>query len=103
MDLGRSGGVVSAVPKPIPTVKEPSKLKSKPHVIPVNIRNLVLARDRMTCRWCMVKGGALDCHHRLRRSQGGKDEEQNLVSVHRLCHGYIHEHPEEAKRRGFLK
>ena len=91
-----------AVPKPDPIIREPRRLKSKPHVIPAHVRNLVLARDRMRCRWCMNPGGALDCHHRLRRSQGGKDEESNLVSVHRLCHSYIHEHPEEAKRRGFL-
>ena len=89
-------------PKPDPIIREPKRLKSKPHVIPAHVRNLVLARDRMRCRWCMNPGGALDCHHRLRRSQGGKDEESNLVSVHRLCHSYIHEHPEEAKRRGFL-
>lgn len=91
-----------AVPKPEPVIREPKRLKSKPHVIPAHVRNFVLARDRMTCRWCGVKGGALDCHHILRRSQGGKDEERNLVSVHRLCHGAIHDNPAEAKRRGFL-
>jgi len=97
-----SGAPPLAWPKPDPIIREPKRLKSKPHVIPAHVRNLVLARDRMRCRWCMNPGGALDCHHRLRRSQGGKDEEGNLVSVHRLCHSYIHEHPEEAKRRGFL-
>lgn len=89
-------------PKPTPRTKEPKKLQSKPHVIPAHVRNFVLARDRYICRWCNVSGGALDCHHILRRSQGGRDVGPNLVSVHRLCHQAIHEHPEEAKQRGFL-
>jgi hypothetical protein len=33
---------------------------------------------------------------------GGKDEPEFLVSVHRWCHRYIHEHPDEARLRGFL-
>lgn len=91
-----------AWPKSTPRTKEPKPLESKPHVIPRHVRNLVQARDNMTCRWCRVRGGALDLHHILRRSQGGKDTEPNLVSVHRLCHQQIHEHPAEAKQRGFL-
>lgn len=93
---------MTAVPKPPMTVKQRQRLTSKPHRIPPHVRNMVLARDRVTCRWCEVPGGALDVHHILRRSQGGKDVEQNLVSVHRLCHSYIHESPLEAKARGFL-
>lgn len=93
---------MTSVPKPTPRAKEPKPLKGKPHIIPVHVRNMVLARDRMRCRWCGIGGGALDVHHRIRRSQGGQDEQHNLVSVHRLCHSYIHEHPTEAKERGFL-
>lgn len=93
---------VRAVPKPTPKVKEPKRLQSKPHVIPDWIKNMVKARDRMRCRWCNRPGGALDAHHIRRRSQGGKDEAANLVSVHRICHEYIHAHPAEAKARGFL-
>ncbi len=66
------------------------------------IRQEVTIRDEGTCQWCKVPGGALDAHHVLRRSQGGKDEVANLKSVHRICHRYIHEHPTEAKARGFL-
>jgi 5-methylcytosine-specific restriction endonuclease McrA len=44
----------------------------------------------------------LDPHHILRRSQGGTDDQANLVSLHRICHSYVHEHPLEAKARGFL-
>lgn len=89
-------------PKPKPRVKQPKPLKSKPHVIAWSIRRDVLARDDSTCRWCEVPGGALDCHHVTRRSQGGRDEVGNLIAVHRLCHSYIHANPSIAKSRGFL-
>lgn len=92
---------MTAVPKPAPVLREPKRLQSKPHVIPWRIRQEVIVRDE-SCRWCEVLGGALDCHHVIRRSQGGKDHPDNLVAVHRVCHRYIHEHPAEAKTRGFL-
>jgi RNA-directed DNA polymerase len=62
----------------------------------------VFARDNYTCTWCGEPGGHLDPHHVIRRSQGGKDEVDNLKAVHRRCHRYLHEHPAEAKARGFL-
>ena len=88
--------------KPTPILKPRKPLRSTRRPIPAHVRNLVFARDSMTCRWCKVKGGALDAHHRLARSQGGKDDERTLISVHRTCHHYIHEHPDEARKRGFI-
>jgi 5-methylcytosine-specific restriction protein A len=93
---------MTPVPKPTPALKEPRTLKQRVHRIPRHVRAMVLARDNMTCRWCKRPGGALDPHHILRRSQGGTDDQANLVSLHRLCHSYVHEHPAEAKARGFL-
>lgn len=87
-------------PKPAPRLKAPKTLQSKPHVIPYRVRTEVITRDQH-CQWCGVLGGALDCHHRLPRSRGGKDEAYCLVAVHRLCHQRIHEHPDEAMERGF--
>jgi 5-methylcytosine-specific restriction endonuclease McrA len=91
-----------AAPKPTPIVKEPKRLKGQPRAIPRDVRLAVFARDLMTCQWCEVPGGALDAHHIVRRSQGGKDVVNNLTSVHRVCHRFIHEHPTAAKARGFL-
>ena len=91
-----------AVPKPTPELKEPKTIKQRLRAIPEKVKQAVFARDDLTCQWCMVPGGALDAHHVTRRSQGGPDAAWNLVSVHRICHRYIHEHPTEAKRRGFL-
>ena len=91
-----------AVPKPTPEFKEPKTIKQKLRVIPEKVKLAVFARDDYLCQWCLTPGGALDAHHKTRRSQGGPDAAWNLVSVHRICHRYIHEHPTEAKRRGFL-
>lgn len=93
---------MTAVPKPVPTLKEPRRLQSKYRGIPQPVKKAVFARDNLTCQWCRVPGGALDAHHRLRRSQGGSDQGRFLVSVHRLCHDEIHRNVAEAKRRGFL-
>lgn len=94
--------MIQPIAKPTPKRKEPKPLKSRPHVIPASVKKQVFDRDNWTCRWCEVPGGALDAHHVIRRSQGGKDVVANLVSVHRLCHRAIHDGPAEAKRRGFL-
>lgn len=88
--------------KPTPRPKARKPLKATVHRISDKVREDTFARDQWTCQWCKVPGGALDAHHRLRRSQGGADTVANLVSVHRTCHRYIHEHPDEARQRGFL-
>jgi len=93
---------VTYIAKPTPRVRTPKPLKSKPHVIPSRIRQEVIDQYAGLCQWCEVPGGALDCHHVTRRSQGGKDAVGNLIAVHRICHSYIHAHPSEAKARGFL-
>ena len=89
-------------PKPVPIRKDRKRLTSTPRPIPTAVKTAVFARDDYLCQWCRVSGGALDAHHRFRRSQGGRDVAGHLVSVHRTCHRYIHEHIEEARERGFL-
>jgi len=93
---------MTAAPKPPMTVRQRQRMKSKPHVIDWRIRAEVIREAEGTCVWCGVHGGRLDCHHVIRRSQGGKDVASNLVAVHRICHAYLHENPAEAKRKGFL-
>ena len=93
---------MTAVPKPPMTLRQRQKLAAWVHVIPWRTRNDVILAADGVCAWCEVAGGHLDCHHVIRRSQGGKDEVGNLRAVHRVCHRYIHEHPTEAKRRGLL-
>lgn len=91
-----------AVPKPTPLPKEPKRLQSRPRLVDKSAAAETFSRDGYLCQWCRVVGGRLVPHHRFRRSQGGKDVAAHMVSVHVLCHGYIHDHPEEAFARGFL-
>lgn len=93
---------MTAAPKPTPIVKVPKRLSSKPRPVDRKAADATFARDEYTCQWCRRPGGRLDPHHRLRRSQGGKDDSFYMVSVHRVCHSFIHDHPADAKRRGFL-
>ena len=83
-------------------VKEPrQRFRRRIRGVPPDIRRQVFERDRV-CQWCLRPGGHLDPHHRLSRSHGGKDDLRTLVAIHRGCHRFAHEHPAEAKRRGFL-
>lgn len=41
-------------------------------------------------------------HHKLPRSRGGKDTEQNCVLLCVPCHTWTHDHPREAVRLGLL-
>lgn len=45
---------------------------------------------------------AAHVHHRLMRSQLGKDTPDNLLAVCRPCHDYIHQHPAESYAAGWL-
>ena len=52
-----------------------------------NTKAMVLNRDNYTCRYCKGKhkDSKLEVHHIIFRSQGGSDEESNLIT---LCHTY---------------
>lgn len=99
--MTRPASPFAPIAKPTPKRRDPKRLKSRPHVIPASVKQEVFDRDSWTCQWCLVPGGALDCHHRLPRSRGGRDIPAHCVSTHRQCHRYIHENPTEAMSRGF--
>jgi 5-methylcytosine-specific restriction endonuclease McrA len=50
----------------------------------------VLNRDNYTCQYCLAQyppeGHALHVHHRIFKSQGGLDEDENLVACCWKCH-----------------
>jgi 5-methylcytosine-specific restriction enzyme A len=64
------------------------------------------ARDEGRCRRCGRP--ATDVHHRRPKGMGGTSDLYirlglaNLVCLCRQCHDYIHAHPEEGYRTGFL-
>jgi 5-methylcytosine-specific restriction endonuclease McrA len=55
------------------------------------IRQIVLARDKRTCRACHGKD-QIDVHHVRLRSAGGTDTTDNLACLCRVCHADVHLH-----------
>jgi 5-methylcytosine-specific restriction endonuclease McrA len=65
------------------------------------MRPLVEARAGHRCEVC--RHGCIDqIHHRLRRSQGGTNELDNLLAVCSDCHRVIHDHPSRSYESGWL-
>ena len=64
-------------------------------------REEIRARDANRCARC-GRGGVLHVHHRIRRSQGGKDTPENLITLCNPCHRWVHDHPMAARREGLL-
>lgn len=57
-----------------------------------NTKTMVLNRDNYTCRYCKGKhkDSKLEIHHIIFRSQGGSDEESNLITLCHTCHRDLH-------------
>ena len=55
-----------------------------------NIKAYVLNRDKYTCQHCKTKNGTLHVHHIIYRSNGGSDEETNLITLCESCHKKLH-------------
>ncbi len=57
-----------------------------------------------TCEFCKERFSltSLDLHHRLRKSQGGGDEQWNLVVLCRKCHTKVHNNVSGSIIRGFF-
>lgn len=57
-----------------------------------NTRAMVLNRDDYTCQCCKGKhkDSKLEVHHIVFRSQGGSDEESNLITLCHTCHKDLH-------------
>jgi 5-methylcytosine-specific restriction endonuclease McrA len=91
-----------APPKPTPVPRERKPLRAKPHRIPDSVREAVLDRAGRVCEWCRRPGGKLIVHHKLLRSQGGKDRLEDCAALHPLCHLYVHSNPYEAAERGLI-
>ncbi len=84
----------------------PIKSKGKSHAVPKDIYAQVVARDNGCAARTAVReiscDGRLDPHHIQRRSQGGADTVENLVTLCRAHHRWVHEHPALSKSLGLL-
>lgn len=58
-----------------------------------NTKAMVLNRDNYTCQCCKGKhkDSKLEVHHIIYRSQGGSDEESNLITLCHTCHKALHD------------
>ncbi len=54
-------------------------------------REAILNRDNYTCQVCGKKNTRLEVHHIIFRSQGGTDDENNLITLCKECHSAIHD------------
>lgn len=74
-----------------------------------NTKAMVLNRDNYTCQCCKGKhkDSKLEVHHIVFRSQGGSDEESNLITLCHTCHKDLHSgkiNPKlSGKKKGILK
>lgn len=54
-------------------------------------REAILNRDNYTCQVCGKKHTKLEVHHIKYRSQGGNNDENNLITLCEDCHSDIHD------------
>lgn len=54
------------------------------------------------CARCKKQAFWLHAHHLKPKGRGGKTEAANLVWVDPICHEWIHAHPLEAEKEGWL-
>ena len=68
-------------------------------------REMVKMRASLRCEirvWDICEGRASCIHHKLRRSQGGGNDVDNLLAACNSCHQYCHDHPVESYAKGWL-
>ena len=53
-------------------------------------REAILSRDSYTCQICSKKHTKLEVHHIVYRSNGGTNDENNLITLCEDCHNGIH-------------
>lgn len=70
-----------------------------------NTKAMVLNRDDYTCQHCKGKrkDSKLEVHHIIFRSQGGSDEESNLITLCHTCHKALHSGKIKLKLNGKAK
>lgn len=82
--------------KPIPRVSKRRR--------PLQVAYLAKRDEFLRARpFCEICGGVTrDVHHKAGRLGGNLLNESTWMSVCRGCHDYIHQHPKEARAKGWL-
>jgi len=70
-----------------------------------NTKAYVLNRDNYTCQHCKVKlkNSRLHVHHIIFKSNGGSDEQENLITLCKTCHDKLHNGEITLKKNGKTK
>lgn len=70
-----------------------------------NTKAKVLNRDNHECQYChgKHKDNKLEVHHIIWRSQGGSDEENNLITLCHTCHKKVHNGEITLDKKGLVK
>ena len=61
--------------------------------LPQSLRDAVHERDGGRCRWCGSTNRGIDLHHIEYRRGIAYDVLENLVSLDRACHSFVHGNP----------
>ena len=62
-------------------------------------REAVLHRDNYTCQCCCKKNCRLEVHHIKFKSNGGTDDEENLITLCEDCHKGVHDGTVELNKK----
>ena len=54
-------------------------------------KEAILKRDKYACQICSKKHTRLEVHHIVYRSQGGTNDESNLITLCKDCHSRVHD------------
>ncbi len=70
-----------------------------------NTKAKVLNRDNYECQCCRGKhkDSKLEVHHIIYRSQGGSDDENNLITLCHTCHKKVHNGEITLDKKGLIK
>ena len=85
--------IITTTPQKSPEkqIKEKAKTEFK------KVRRKILSRDKEKCTLCGEKR-TLEVHHIISRANGGTNDENNLITLCRLCHIEKHKDEPIAKR-----
>jgi len=90
-----------------PTALRRSSGKRRGSPVSTETREQITDRDRGCVGARLVTEiacwGPLDPHHILRRSQGGTNDPDNLVTLCRAHHDWVHAHPARSVDLGLLR
>lgn len=79
-----------------PSIRNESKIhwayQKGPNYRFANTKEMVRNRDNYTCQCCKGKrkDSKLEVHHIVFRSQGGSDNQENLITLCHTCHSLLH-------------